>query len=136
MLIDNDIKKLVKEIDSSENIETLLRELITRLKINCLKKESQERYSSYSSFEGVLDKYPIDKNGYAVSFDPLLDEEAFYQCWKKFGIVVGRSVVSDKVRDGAIDSIYKMMTALSDGLCDLNKPETWNNPAAQMLTHC
>lgn len=131
MLIDNNIKRLVKEIDENyrtpKNIEVSIKKLLTKLKSNCLKKEAEERYSSYSNFEGILDRYPIDKDGYAVSFDPLSDEEAFYQCWKKFGIVVGRGVVPVEVRGGAINRIYEMMTSLSNGLCNLNKPDTWGN---------
>ena len=131
MLIDNEIKELIKKIDSTSNRDNQfnehIRELIIKLRFNCQKPEAIKKYSSYSSTEGVLEKYPIDKNGYAISFDPILEEENFYKCWKHFGIVVGKSVISPKLKDVAIKRIYDLMLSLSGGLCDLTKPETWKS---------
>lgn len=128
MLIDSEILGLIENIEKSreyQHISDYTRKLISRLTANSQKKEVRERYGAYTHSESVVGKYPLDIDGYAKAFDPLLNEEEFYACWSRFGIVVGRDVVSKELRTKAVQRVNELMLTLSRGVCDFAKPETW-----------
>jgi len=131
MLIDQTIKDLVEKIEREsvrgEGLDALFRELIVHLRANCEKDQAKERYAGYREAEGVVEAYPLDEKGFARAFDPLIDEDSFFETWQKFGIVVGKGVISPTLQKDAVKRTHELMLAISDGMCDLSKPETWKN---------
>jgi len=132
MLLDNEIKNLVKKIEltdtkDSESLNLNLRELIKRLKTNLENPQVQERYDSYRKNNEAIAQYPIEPDGFAVAFDPIEDEKAFFDAWSKYGIVVGKNVVSKEVCEHAIRRMHEITHEISDGKCDLDKPDTWKD---------
>ncbi|MDA2923021.1 phytanoyl-CoA dioxygenase family protein, partial [Patescibacteria group bacterium AH-259-L07] len=123
----NQIRDLVLSIDKAtgNKLDNSIRELILKLKAACARPEILERYKTYQTAEGVIGSYPTDKEGYAISFDPLIDEDGFWDCWLRYGVVVGKSVISHELSERAISRIHELMNLLSRGKCDLSRPETW-----------
>ncbi len=132
MLLDDEIKGLVKNIEltdanNSESLAESFKELIGRLKTNLQKPQVIERYESYKKNKGSIHPYPIDAAGFAVAYDPLEDEEGFWNTWLKYGVVVGKNVVSKEVCKYATQRMHEIIREMSDGTCELDKPETWKN---------
>ncbi len=132
MLLDDQIKDLVKKIEltdthDSESLNTNLRELIKRLKTNLQDPQVLERYESYKKNNGTITQYPIDADGFAVAHDPLEDEEGFWNAWSKYGMVVGKNVVSKEVCEHAIRRMHEITREISDSKCELDKPDTWKD---------
>jgi len=130
MIINNEIRDLARELQEPvdlDSFEDKTRNLITALRTACLKSGNQSRYQAYQNIPGELGNYPTDGEGYAVAFDPLFEEENFWEQWQKFGVVVGKQVVSPELREDTIDRIKAMIQELSEGECDFEKPETWGN---------
>lgn len=132
MLLDETIKELVRKIELSdlqdtESFDRNLRDLIKRLRDNLQNIKIIERYESYRNRGGTIGKYPIGDDGYAVAFDPLEDEADFWDTWFKYGIVVGKNVVSKDICDYAIQRMHKITEEISNGKCDLDKPGTWKD---------
>jgi hypothetical protein len=75
----------------------------------------------------VLEPYPVDRDGYAVSFDPLEDEEGFFRAWQRYGIVVGKGIASRHACEDTIGAISDAFNAISKGSCFLGRPATWGN---------
>lgn len=132
MLLDKNIKNLVKGIEQtdakdSDSLNIKVRDLIKALRVNLQNPEIKERYESYSKNKGVISSYPIDIDGYAVSFDPLENEQEFWNTWLKYGIVVGKQVVSKEICNYAIQRMHDITRGISDNKCELDKPETWKD---------
>lgn len=128
MIIDAKIKELVLNIENqSGDTESQLQELINNLHTNLSKDEAKERYRLYSEDKGEIGTYPTDKDGYSLSFDPIEDEEAFWDTWSKYGVVVGKSVVKDEQCKRAVRRMHEVVMTMSNGQCDLDDPSTWNS---------
>lgn len=129
MIINEEVKKLVSQIEKSDysKINYFIKKLITELNNNCKLQKVKERYAAYNQLNNCkLSKYPIE-NGYAQSFDPLVDENGFFDAWNKYGIVVGKSVISKTLCTRAVKRIHEMVYSLSNGKFDLLRPETYSN---------
>ncbi len=129
MVIDQKIKDLVKQIEQSNDhseLDNLIKELILRLRANLQNPQVAERYQNYRAQIGEVSPYPLDDNGFAQAFDPLEDEAGFWDAWAKYGIVVSKDVVTKEVCHHAIARMHQITKQISDGLCDLDNPETWN----------
>ncbi len=131
MIVDDEIRGLVNFIeklnaDKVVQIDAAIHQLVSKLKTRCLRPEVLERYAGYSAAHVEIAPYPLDKDGYAMSFDPLVDEAGFWDCWVRYGLVVGKSVVSSSLCDEAIFRIHSLMSVLSNKRCDLNNSETWD----------
>ena len=116
MIIDKEVKSLVFEIEKGDgDVDALIKDLIIKLGQNCKKAENQKRYQDYLTGQTKLEAYPIDKNGYAVSFDPLEDEEAFYKTWSQYGFVIGKQIVPQAECTHAINRTNEVFNKLSGG---------------------
>ncbi len=132
MLLDDHIKDLVKKIELSDtkdsaSLNSNLRELIHSLRTSLKRPEVQERYNSYKNDHGMIGKYPIDADGFALAFDPLEDEAGFWNTWLTYGMVVGKNVVSKEICEQAIKRMHEIVREISDGRCELDKPEIWKD---------
>lgn len=132
MVLDDHIKGLVKKIEltdtrDSESLSASVRELINRLKTNLQDPTIQERYASYKKDNATISKYPIDADGFAVAFDPLENEQDFYDTWSRYGMIVGKNIVSKEVCEHAIQRMHQITREISDGACELDKPESWKD---------
>src|SRR3989344_1665704 len=132
MLLDSHIKDLVKKIELTDNADSdalnaTLRELLSSLKKNLQNPEVLERYKEYRNYKGVIGTYPIHTDGYAIAFDPLEDEEGFWNAWLAYGMVVGKNVVSQEVCEYAIRRMHEVTRDISNGTCELDKSDTWKN---------
>lgn len=129
MILNSEIKALVAHIEeggaaaSNEEIRTL----VVRLADSCARPENRRHYQSDPAAQNRLDRYPTDSEGYAVAFDPLEDEEAFVETWRRYGIVVGKAVLSPAQCRETISGLKARFNAISGGLCDLDTPATWRN---------
>jgi hypothetical protein len=129
-IIDSQIRDLVWEIDGAKTCVTALdmkiRKLVGLLKASCARPEVGEDFRRYETAEAIMGRYPKDARGYAVSFDPLTQEDEFFETWCRFGIVVGKGVVWPDDRAHAIARIHAIVRDMSEGRCDLDRPETWD----------
>ncbi len=130
MLVTERVRTLVHQIDLETNPsrrDHWLHELIIALRDACARPAARDRYASLAHASGMPSPYPTDADGYARSFDPLEDEEGFIAAWERHGIVVGRQVIPSGLRNAAIERLHELVLELSDGTCDLTRPETWND---------
>lgn len=132
MVINDQIKELVHKLEQtgandSVAFTTYLKDLISALKINLAKSENTQRYLEYKNNIGSISKYPISEDGFAIAYDPIEDEQEFWNAWQQFGIVVGKNVVAPEICARAIKRMHEITSDISDGKCDLDKSETWNN---------
>ena len=131
MIVDNQIRDLIAALEESSLSENqtnrILRKLITELGDICAKPRVQARYQALAKAPGVLRPYRIDSSGFAESFDPLVDEDAFFETWLELGVVVGRNVAPKGVLQHAIDRMRGLTLELSQGRCDLQLPSTYNH---------
>lgn len=134
-IINKEVRDLVARIDSCSTggkvLDDLLMRLVRLLQIRCAHPTVVARYAGYDKsdvdFGGL---FPVDAEGYAVGFDPLTEEKDFVACWQRYGIVIGLNVVSPELCAGTIRRMGDLMLGASDGKCDLDKPETWENMPA------
>jgi hypothetical protein len=129
MLISKEIKELALEIEAggAQAPDALVRSFVTKLDAACQQPENEQRNVLYQNSPAVLEPYPLDKDGYAVSFDPLTQEKEFLEAWHRYGIVVGKGILSPQQCSDAIEGITERFNALSNGTCELSKPGTWQN---------
>lgn len=130
MLIDAEVKELVAAIEaptsvSDGHLEDRITALVRKLREACARPENMARYAAYRSAEGILGPYPLADDGFAKAFDPLADEDGFFDCWSRYGVVVGRGVVPESLRETARKRVDELALGLSDGRCDLADPATW-----------
>lgn len=131
-IIDTRIRDLVRRIDTAQTIsptvDRLIKELVFRLHESCSRPDVASRYAEYATqTAGPIGKMPIDADGYVVSIDPLEDEDGFIDCWRRYGVVAGRQVVSPKGCRRTISRIHDMMRRISAGQCVLADSSTWQN---------
>jgi ectoine hydroxylase-related dioxygenase (phytanoyl-CoA dioxygenase family) len=128
-VLDDRIRELVKTIESAADQESdeAVRELIARLRTNLQDPEVQKRYAAYREEPGAIGRYPTDSEGFAVAYDPLEDEESFWKAWSEYGVVVGKDVVPKGVAERAVKRMHEIVRGISDGRCELDKPETWKD---------
>lgn len=132
MIITKDIKDLVAQIEEEEQISTktskkldhLQARLVNALHTSCL--ENSARYKQDHASNSQIGTYPTDHEGYAIAFDPIEDEEAFWDTWSRYGIFVGQEIVSDALRTKAIERIQDIFNTLSNGAFDVFDPATYD----------
>ena len=73
-----------------------------------------------------ISHYPLDAEGFAQSFDPVTEASQFLSCWKQYGVVVGRSIVSKEVCDHTIHQIEHFLKKLSGNQFDLYDPSSYS----------
>ncbi|MBY0358492.1 MAG: phytanoyl-CoA dioxygenase family protein [Candidatus Obscuribacterales bacterium] len=129
MIINDRVRELVERIEAATALGPALdadiSELVLQLTIACARPEAVALYAEYPSLPGNLSAYPLDADGFALGFDPVLEEEAFRACWRQHGIVVGKNLVAAEPCERAVARIAELVLSASEGRCDLNKPETW-----------
>lgn len=132
MIINDKIRDLVSLVEgcavkphSDVACDSYIRELIAELKLNCEKPLNRERYRSYSATSTSVGAYPVTPDGYAQTFNPLHEEAAFLDHWNRFGVVVSRNIVQPEECTTTVSRINELMLGLSDGKCDLSRPETY-----------
>lgn len=132
MLINDKIRDLVSTLDvATENGDSLvvdkhINELINELRVTCYQPENQSRYAAYSATPGEIGKYPLDNEDYARAFDPLKNEEDFYDQWSQQGVVISPNIVSSSTCETTVKRIHELIKELSNGECDLSRPETYD----------
>jgi hypothetical protein len=129
-IIDARTRDLVLRIEAaktfSPTIDSLIKELVFRLTEACARPGVASRYAAYAAdASSEIGPMPLDADGYVVSFDPLEDEARFYDCWRRFGIVAGKQVISPRRRTNTIRRIHELVRRISNGQCVLGDPETW-----------
>jgi hypothetical protein len=138
-ILDYSVQTLVKELEaensfSAEQRDLMLQKIITLLKQNCEKPEIRQRYLDYqkSSSSAEVDfksigYYPIDSAGFAQSFDPLEDEESFWNCWAKYGIIISKNAVSSALCKTTIQRIKQILTEISGGSASIDHPGSYSS---------
>lgn len=122
-IVDQEVKELVREIESKGSVaevDPLLKKLVVKLQKNCLKLSCKEHSTP-------LSEYPLDEEGFAVSFDPVEDEIGFRECWEKYGLVVGRGVVSKEMCRQTTERMKQLLQKLSNNRFDLDDPSTYDS---------
>jgi uncharacterized protein (TIGR00661 family) len=129
MIIDDQIRILIQQIETSQDIDpvALIKELIQRLHANCELPATQQRYKDYANKKFSIGQYPIAEDGYAVAFDPLTQEREFWNCWYSYGVVVSSQVISPERAQQTIIRMREILLQLSDNTFDVNVPATYNN---------
>ncbi|MEI8223876.1 MAG: phytanoyl-CoA dioxygenase family protein [bacterium] len=94
-------------------------------------KESLKTNSSSTNLKKLVsvrraEKYPLDRDGYAIAFDPLADEASLVDTWSKFGVVVIKNVISVHQCDATIARMNEVVKLMSNGVCELNNADSWN----------
>jgi hypothetical protein len=101
--------------------------LIGHLTLRCSEPTIQERYAAYSVGGEGFGQYPLAADGFAESFDALYDEEALYEHWNRYGVVVGREVAPQPLCINGIRRIKDIVSDLSDGTCNIDQPDTYDH---------
>lgn len=126
MIIDDEIRIIVKEIElNSDNSSDNIFKLIRQLHKNC--KTVKQRYENYKTKFFTIGKYPLDSDGYAISYDPLTQEKELWDSWNKYGITVSKNVISKDLLNVSIKRIDDILYELSDGKFILSDPTTFKN---------
>lgn len=130
-IIDSAVRELVFRIDTctvAAELDKLLLALVALLKERCAHPDVTARYASYAQSsvrEVELSELAVDSDGYIIGFDPLTQEPQFFECWQRHGIVVGANLAGRELCHRVIARMHELMLAVSNGRCDLAKPETW-----------
>lgn len=129
MLINARVKDLVGQLEQDELAPALshklIVELVNELEVACQRTEAKARYAGLYDSPASLLPYPMDGAGFAVSFDPIEDEEGFVEAFRQHGLVVGHQVVPARLCTQVRGRMADLLEGLSDGACQLDKPETW-----------
>jgi hypothetical protein len=75
-------------------------------------------------FEPSL-RYPTDRDGFAVAYDPVSDTDTLRSVFARYGFVVARSVVSEAHCDALVGRAKEIVRTLSPGF-DLDDRSTWH----------
>lgn len=130
-IITNETRELVASIeddlayDSEETLDSTQR-LVGHLLVRCNQADIQEKYAAYGAAGNGLKDYPIATDGFAKAFDVLSEEDALYEHWQEFGVVVGKKVVPKQLCLDAIHRVKSVVGELSAGTCDIEKPDTYD----------
>ncbi len=129
MIIDDNIRALVRAAETGgPGADTALRQLVAALHAACQRPEVKARTAAlHAAGSPELGSYPVDADGYAVAFDALTDESGFIAAWQRYGMVVGKGILSSAACADVRDGIKARFNALSHGACNLDRPETWAN---------
>lgn len=133
MIIDSKIEDLVSALEqdgadlSEARFGETLSELVRSLAANCASPEARKRYSGDPQGEPHSGDFPMRGDGFAESLDPVADEESFYDCFRRFGIVVGKSVAPESLCKSTISRAHDIASQLSGGACDLSRPDTYEH---------
>jgi len=126
MIVDERIRSLIERIETTDDPDPYIRDLVIHVRANCERPDTQELYRSYHTALGVIEPYPIDNDGYAQSFDPLTDEAALVQAWFRYGVVVGKALIAPNLCERAITRIHELIRELSNGSCNLSDEATYD----------
>ena len=129
-IVNKQVRDLVARIEKCSNpadMDNLLLKLVRLLQARCAHPSVVARYEKYRSIVPDVLHLPVDADGYVVGYDPLTQEKEFVACWQKFGVVVGVNVVSPERCAATVARMGELMLGASDGKCDLDRPETWEN---------
>lgn len=146
-IIDVRARTLVSQLDQtscSQTIDQLLQKLMVTLDQNCRKSDVRARYEQYRSQPSIpmeafdnIEPYPLDEEGFAISFDPLEEEQEFWHCWYKHGFVISKSAISKDTCLTTIKRIQEILSHLSNQRFDLNRPDTFDNaPVDEQNVSC
>lgn len=124
MIIDDNIRTLVARIEGGADSDANITALVRSLAEACAQRDMRAPLKAPKK-QQQLEAYPLDAEGYAKAFDPLTGEQGFVSAWQRYGIVVGKSILSEAQCETTIHAIKNRFNALSHGQCDLDKPATW-----------
>jgi hypothetical protein len=140
LVIDDNVLGIVRRLEridpkiSTEEYRVYLNQLIQTLDTNLAKPAVSARYAAYQQAQDNdlelvknTERYPLDAEGYAVAFNALENEVDFWNCWSKYGFVVGKEVVSKAVCDQTILRIKQMAHELSQGRFSIDEPSTYEH---------
>ncbi len=131
LIVDDSVKALVAQIDRAgggwATLDSVLKRLVGRLKYRCNLPAVRERYDAYRQSTTEVGRLPVDSNGYVVSFDPVEDEEALFQFWSKYGIVVSRTGIRADDLEYVVKRAHSIVGKLSGGKCVLDDAKTWDS---------
>jgi len=130
LLLDEESQELIRRTQnttSDEEMEALLRALVVKLQERCQLPEVQNRYEKLDQPNDFVGTYPIGADGYAISYDPVEEEEAFWNAWATYGYVVGKEVVSREQCAKTVTRIKSLLHSLSGNQFDLDRPETYGD---------
>src|SRR3989338_774140 len=115
MLINSTIRGIVDDIEEGIEvgnnptlIDRTIENLIRALRETSQRPANQKRYANYSGVEGEMEPSPLE-SGYAKTFDPLVDEEGFYDQWVRSGVVVHRQIISESTCQKTIERVHVLM---------------------------
>jgi hypothetical protein len=130
-IIDNRIRDLVARIEEAREqtpaVDKLIAELVFRIHVACLNPAVLARAASYNGTDGVMERLSRDADGFMPGFDPLTQEQEFLECWHKYGIVISKGVIPQRVRTRTNARIEHLLRRISDGECDVHDRLTWDD---------
>jgi hypothetical protein len=124
MIITDEIRLLVHQIESQTEIQQSLKLLLQKLQANCSYHLRYDR-EKFQNLPILETKYPIE-NGYAVAFDPLTQENEILQHWYQYGFVVGKNVVTNEECENVLRTIESIFLITH---MDFHNSDTWKKDA-------
>lgn len=126
MIVDRTVKALMRRSEAGgPDVDGDVRALVRHLNAVCARPDNKARYAGDPAFASVIEDYPLDLQGYAKGFDPLEDEAGFVAAWRRYGVVVGKGILTQGQCVQAVGNLKARFNAISGGRCDLDRPETW-----------
>ncbi len=135
-IIDGYTADLVRRIEGIQSftpeLDQLLKELVLRLRAACTHPLVVSKYQAYRDgfgpdAGGLMTPLPLGDDGYIISFDPLTEEDLFYQCWADHGIVASKAAVTPVQCERVCGTMRDLTKAVSNGLCSLDRPDSWGD---------
>jgi hypothetical protein len=137
LILDDTVRKIVQDIETTGafrnpiDLNSLLQKLIVTLRTNCEKPDVKARYQQYAQSVGLglatmkeTGPYPLDQEGYAIGFDPVEDENSFWNAWTRYGFVISKSVVSKGLCQTTTQRVREIVQTLSQGKFSLDEPSS------------
>lgn len=117
MIFNENVVRLVSVIEQGQTTSQNFFQLTQAIKQSF--KDFQNQRDNIPKKFTTFEPYPII-NGYALSFDPLMQSKELVEHWYKYGFVVGDNVVSSEVSFKAIEKMISMAQSF-----DLNSENSY-----------
>jgi hypothetical protein len=112
--LDQPIKSLISQLQTNSTLtstqaDSLIRQMVQALQQACAQAPAPAAPVS------ELAAYPIETDGYAKAFCPLTETAEFLSAWQRYGVVVGKGILSPVECQNTLVRVDELLGQLQDG---------------------